>query len=173
MEVAEERIALPDGREIEGFLSVRTRDFVAIVAVSETDEVVTIRSYKHGPRRVSLSIPAGYVEEGEDPLTSAKRELREETGHEAPEWSSLGRYVVDGNYGVATEHVYLARGARKVTQPASGDLEEMEIGLVPLRDVISLVLRGEVTQLSSAAALALAFAVLNERGSPSRRATST
>ena len=173
MEVAEERIALPDGREIEGFLSVRTRDFVAIVAVSETDEVVTIRSYKHGPRRVSLSIPAGYVEEGEDPLTSAKRELREETGHEAPEWSSLGRYVVDGNYGVATEHVYLARGARKVTQPASGDLEEMEIRLVPLRDVISLVLRGEVAQLSSAAALALAFAVLNERGSPSRRATST
>src|SRR3989442_2568366 len=110
MEVAEERIALPDGREIEGFLSVSTRDSVAIVAVSDTDEVVTIRSYKHGPGRVSLSIPAGYVEEGEDPLTSAKRELREETGHEAPEWSSLGRYVVDGNYGVATEHVYLARG---------------------------------------------------------------
>jgi len=173
MEVAEERIALPDGREIEGFLSVRTRDFVAIVAVSEADEVVTLHSYKHGPRRVSLSVPAGYIEDGEDPLTSAKRELREETGFEADEWTPLGRYIVDGNYGIATEHVYLARGARKMTDPASGDLEEMEILFVPLQDVMSLVLRGEVAQLSSAAALALAFAFLNGRGLQSRHATST
>ena len=85
MEVAEERIALPDGREIEGFLSIRTRDFAAIVAVTEPHEVVLIRSYKHGSRRVSLAVPAGYIEEGEDPLTSAKRELREETGYEASE----------------------------------------------------------------------------------------
>ena len=91
MEVAEERIALPDGREIEGFLSIRTRDFAAIVAVTEPHEVVLIRSYKHGSRRVSLAVPAGYIEEGEDPLTSAKRELREETGYEASEWTSLGR----------------------------------------------------------------------------------
>src|SRR5438034_10262104 len=103
MEVAEERIALPDGREVEGYLSIRTRDFAAIVAVTEPHEVVLIRSYKHGSRRVSLAVPAGYVEDGEDPLESAKRELREETAYEASEWTSLGTYVVDGNYGVATE----------------------------------------------------------------------
>ena len=57
MEVAEERVALPDGREIDGFLSVRTRDFVAIVAVTEQDEFVLIRSYKHGPRTISLAVP--------------------------------------------------------------------------------------------------------------------
>ena len=163
MEVAEERIALPDGREIEGFLSIRTRDFAAIVAVTEPHEVVLIRSYKHGLRSFSLAVPAGYVEEGEDSLTSAKRELREETGYEASEWTSLGRYVVDGNYGVATEHVYLARRVKKVTEPASGDLEEMEILLVPLHDVMALLLRGEIAQLSSAAALALATLELEPR----------
>ena len=71
--------------------------------------------------------------------------------------------VVDGNYGVATEHVYLARRVKKVTEPASGDLEEMEILLVPLRDVVALLLRGEIAQLSSAAALALATLELEPR----------
>ncbi|HEV8469204.1 MAG TPA: NUDIX hydrolase [Candidatus Limnocylindria bacterium] len=163
MEVAEENIALPDGREIEGFLSIRTRDFVAIVAVSEGDEVVMIRSYKHGARSIALAVPAGYMEDGEDPLTSAKRELREETGYEASEWMSLGRFVVDGNYGVCAEHVFLARGAAKVTDPDSGDLEEMELVLVPVAEAIPRVRRGEIVQLSSAAALALAVAEFDER----------
>ena len=156
MEVAEERIALPDGREIDGFLSVRTRDFVVVVAVTDTSGIVLIRSYKHGLRRVSLACAAGYIEDDEEPLAAAKRELREETGYEAPEWTPLGQYVVDGNYGICTEHVYLARDARRVSEPASGDLEEIEVLLVPRDEVTELLRRGEIVQLASAAALALA-----------------
>jgi ADP-ribose pyrophosphatase len=156
MEVGEEQIALPDGREIEGFLWVRTRDFAAIIAITQHDEAILVRSYKHGPRTVSLAVPAGYIEESEAPLATAKRELREETGYEADDWTSLGRYVVDGNYGVATEHIYLARGARKMTEPESGDLEDMEIVLIPLREIGPLLRRGGVVQLSSVAALSLA-----------------
>ncbi|TMC79535.1 MAG: NUDIX hydrolase [Chloroflexi bacterium] len=173
MEVAEERIALPDGREVDAFLSIRTRDFAAIVAVTERDELVLIRSYKHGARTISLAVPAGYIEANEDPLAAAKRELLEETGHEARDWTPLGRFVVDGNYGVATENIFLARNARRIAEPASGDLEEMEILLVPLHDVMSLLLRGEVAQLSSAAALALAAVFLRDRDSRSPRVAST
>jgi len=158
MEVAEERVALPDGREIDGFLSVRTRDFVAIVAVTEQDEFVLIRSYKHGPRS----------EGGEDQLAAARRELREETGYEAGEWSALGRFVVDGNYGVATEHVFLGRGARRVAEPASGDLEEMEILLVPLAEIAGRLRAGEIAQLSSAAALALGVLELSRPAATGR-----
>ena len=125
MEVGEERVGLPDGREVDGFLWIRTRDFVAMVAVTESEEAILVRSYKHGTRTVSLAVPAGYIEDGEEPLAAAKRELREETGFASHDWISLGSYVVDGNYGVATEHIFLARAARKVSEPASGDLEEM------------------------------------------------
>ena len=168
MEVAEERVALPDGREIDGFLSVRTRDFVAIVAVTEQDEFVLIRSYKHGPRTISLAVPAGYIEGGEDQLAAARRELREETGYEAGEWSALGRFVVDGNYGVATEHVFLARGARRVAEPASGDLEEMETLVVPLAEIAGRLRAGEIAQLSSAAALALGVLELSRPAATGR-----
>jgi ADP-ribose pyrophosphatase len=163
MEVGDERVALPDGREVDGFLWVRARDFVAIVAITEREEVILLRAYKHGTRSISLAAPAGYLESGEEPVAAAKRELREETGHASEDWTSLGRYVVDGNYGVATEHIFLARGARKVSEPASGDLEEMETVIVPLAEVSDYLRRGEVVQLSSAAALALAALELRSR----------
>jgi ADP-ribose pyrophosphatase len=168
MEVGEERVGLPDGREVDGFLWVRMRDFVAMVAVTERKEVILVRAYKHGARRVSLAVPAGYIEDGEEPLAAAKRELREETGYESEDWASLGSFVVDGNYGVATEHIFLARTARKAVEPASGDLEEMEIVTVPHATVSDYVRRGEVVQLSSVAALALAELELRSQGPEAR-----
>jgi ADP-ribose pyrophosphatase len=81
------------------------------------------------------------------------------------DWASLGSYVVDGNYGVGTAHVFLARAARRVSEPASGDLEEMEIVVIPVAEVRDYVRRGEVVQLSSVAALALAEQTLRSRAS--------
>jgi 8-oxo-dGTP pyrophosphatase MutT (NUDIX family) len=163
MEVGDERVALPDGREIDGFLWIRTRDFAAIVAITPEREVVLLRSYKHGTRVVSLAVPAGYVEDGEQPLAAAQRELREETGYESSDWASLGRFVVDGNYGICTEHVFLARDVRLAGRPTSGDLEEMELVLTPIDDVTGLLREGEIVQLSSAAALSLALSALAAR----------
>ena len=163
MEVGEEKVQLPNGREVEGFLWIRTRDFVAMVAVTERDEVILVRSYKHGTRTVSLAVPAGYIEDGEDALAAAKRELQEETGYASEDWASLGHYVIDGNYGVATEHIFLARVARKVSEPASGDLEDMEVVAVPLAEISEYIRRGDIVQLSSAAALAIADQMLRPR----------
>jgi ADP-ribose pyrophosphatase len=164
MEVGEERIELPDGRTVDGFLWIRTREFAIVVAVTPEGEVVLERSYKHGPRRVATSLPAGYLEEGEAPVDAARRELLEETGYESDEWRSLGSFTVDGNYGVSTEHAFLATNARRTRGPGGSghdDLEEIELLTLPLGDAIALIERGEVVQLSSAAALALAAVALS------------
>ena len=108
-------------------------------------------------RVIALSFPAGYLDPGEDPLGAAKRELREEAGYEARDWTALGRYVVDGNYGCGAEHAFLARGAHRTTALPSDDLEEFEVSLLPLPDLITAWRRGEIAQLSSAAALGLAL----------------
>ena len=123
-----EDIQLPDGRIVQDFYTIDAPDYVMIVALTaDTNAAIVERSYKHGPRRVSLTLPAGYIEHGEDPLAAAQRELLEETGHVADSWQHLGTFTVDGNRGCGAAHIYLARDARQTAEPDAGDLEEMEI----------------------------------------------
>jgi ADP-ribose pyrophosphatase len=159
MEVAVEKVELPDGKVVDEYLSVQTRDFAMIVAFTQDGRIVMERSYKHGVRRVSLSLPAGYIEPGEDPLAAAKRELLEETGYAADDWRSLGTWVVDGNYGVCEEHAFVARGARAVKGPDHGDLEEIAVELHTVDEVFAALRSGDVAQLSTAAALGVALAL--------------
>ncbi len=163
MEVGVERVELPEGRVVDEYLWVRTRDFAMAVAITPDGRVVLERSYKHGPRNVALSLPAGYVEIGETPDQTARRELREETGYTSDEWRPLGSFTVDGNYGVCTAHFFLAQSARMSGEAGGAghdDLEEIEVLTLPLADALAAVARGEVAQLSSAAAIALAAAAL-------------
>jgi ADP-ribose pyrophosphatase len=152
-----EDVQLPDGRVVEGFFTLEMPDYVVVVALTPDGRVVVERNYKHGPRRVCLNLPAGYVEPGEDPLAAARRELLEETGYVADEWVSLGSFTNNGNRGCGVGHLFLARQAQNVAEPNAGDLEEMEIGLMGLDEVIETVRRGDVAVLSVAAAIGLAM----------------
>jgi len=160
--IGEETVELPDGRVVDDFGFIDMLEFAVIVPVTSGGETVLIRSYKHGIRGVSLSLPAGGFQTGEEPLAGAQRELREETGFEADRWVSLGHYVVDPNYGCGAMHAFIAHGARKVTEPDSGDLEEQELLVVPMADAIAKLEAGEIVHLASAAALALAAIALGE-----------
>jgi len=157
LEVAVEKIALPDGRVIEDFLQLRARDFVVVVPFTADGQIVMIRSYKHGPRRVTLALPAGLLDDDEQPERAAQRELLEETGYEATSWERIGSFVVESNYGLNTEHAFIARDARKVREPQSGDLEEIVVELHDRKEAIAAIRSGDVAQLSSAAAIALAL----------------
>ncbi len=158
--VGDERVQLPDGRVVEDFNWVRLRDYAVVMALSKGGDVVIERSYKHGARRVAISLPAGYLEENEDPESTARRELLEETGYAAASWTSLGRFVVDGNTGCGEMHAFLARGASRVAEPASGDLEEIAVELMPLSRLVRALAQGEIAQLGTAAAIGLASLAL-------------
>ncbi len=162
LRVWSEDLELPDGRSVDGFLGIEMHDYVVVVALTQEDLVITERGYKHGPRRVCISLPAGYIEPGEDPLEAARRELREETGYCAEDWESLGSFTNDGNRGGGSGHLFLARKARRVTSPNSGDLETIDIELRTLHQLLDATQTGEVAVISNAAAIALAFARLRD-----------
>src|SRR5882672_2146180 len=106
IEVFEEHIRLPDGR------------------------LVLMRHYRHGPGRMTHSLPSGFIEGDESPAEAAKRELLEETGYVADKWSELGSWVVDGNRRCGIEYVFLATGATRVGEPTSHDLAESTVELM-------------------------------------------
>jgi ADP-ribose pyrophosphatase len=152
-----EDVRLPDGRTIEGFLTIDAPDVAATVALTPDGQAVISRNYKHGPRRVCINLPAGYLNPGEEPLAAARRELLEETGYVADEWIALSESVESGNRGSGRTFLFLARGARRVAEPDADDLEELQIGLMPLPDLAQAVRSGEVAILSHVAAIGMAL----------------
>jgi ADP-ribose pyrophosphatase len=152
-----DEVELPSGQVVERFYSLDMPDHAIIVALTEDNQVVTERNYKHGPRRVCLNLPAGYLEPGEDPLEGAKRELLEETGHIAEDWTFLGAFHEDGNRGCGRAFIYLAHGARQVAEPNSDDLEDVVIELHTMTELLQALRDGDTPVLGIAAALGLAL----------------
>lgn len=150
-------VELPDGRRIPDWPWIITPDYVNVVAVTEDEHFLCFRQVKYGVEGITLGIVGGFVEEGEEPIQAARRELLEETGYESTDWTSLGSYRVDPNRGVATGHLYLARQARYVTPRNADDLEEQEIILLARAEMETALAGGEFKVLSWAAAVALAL----------------
>ncbi len=150
-------VELPDGRVIDDWPWIITPDYINVVAITTDGLYLVFRQTKYAVEGTSLAVVGGYLEPGEDPLAAAKRELLEETGHEAPDWTSLGHYAADGNRGSGTAHFYLARGARKVADTASDDLEEQELLRLSRAEMEAALAAGEFKVLGWAAVVALAL----------------
>jgi ADP-ribose pyrophosphatase len=150
-------VELPDGRVISEWPWVKTPDYVNVVAVTADSKFLCFRQVKYGIEGVTLSIVGGYINEGEEPLAAAQRELLEETGYESPDWLSLGSYLVDPNRGIATGHLFLARGVRYITPRDANDLEEQEMIILTRKQVEAALERGEIKVLAWAAAVAFAL----------------
>ncbi len=150
-------IELPDGKVLHDWPWIISPDYINVVAVTEDGKFLCFRQPKYGYQGISLAPVGGYLEPGEDPLLAAQRELREETGYEAPDWKSLGQYAVDGNHGAGKAHLFLARGAHHVTEPSSDDLEEQELLLLSRGEVEEALRKGEFKVVSWAANVAMAL----------------
>jgi len=159
-------IELPDGRRLSEWPWVIMPEYVNVVAVTAEGLFICFRQTKYSVDGVTLAPVGGYLEEGEDPLAAARRELLEETGYESPEWKSLGAYPVDGNHGGGFAHLFLAQQARKIAAPRADDLEEQELLLLERAEVKSALDRGEFKVLSWTAAFAMALLALSPAHSP-------
>jgi ADP-ribose pyrophosphatase len=155
-------VELPDGRVISEWPLVITPDYVNVLALTEGGQFLCFRQTKYGLDGTSLAPVGGYLEPGEEPLAAAQRELLEETGCEALEWINLGHYVVDGNRGAGTAHLFLARGARRASEPGADDLEEQELLCLSRSETEAALAAGEFKSLPWATVVALALLHLRE-----------
>lgn len=151
-----EEVLLPDGRIVPDYYQISVPSHVTVYSLTSAGEVICLRQYKHGPRRVVLTLPGGLVDEQEEPLKAAQRELLEETGYVCREWRCLGSFTVGGNQGIAIAYLYMASGAKKVRSPHSGDLEDMSLELHSQGEVRAEMAAGNFPILAHTAAIALA-----------------
>jgi 8-oxo-dGTP pyrophosphatase MutT (NUDIX family) len=141
--VREDAVTRPDGRPgIYGV--VEGAPAVAIVALTDDDRVHLVGHHRYPIDRFSWEIPAGACGAGEARLAAAQRELREETGLEAAEWTALGTAFPANGATTFELHAFLARGLT-AGQAAPDSTEQFESRLIALSDALRLIDAGEIT----------------------------
>jgi 8-oxo-dGTP pyrophosphatase MutT (NUDIX family) len=132
------------GEEHEFFV-IEAPDWVNIVAVTDTGEVLLIRQYRHGIDSETIEIPGGCVDPGETPLEAAKRELLEETGYVSDVWSCIGEVIPNPAIQNNTCYTFLARGLRKERDPDFDTTEYIVTFTAPVADIPKLVREKRIT----------------------------
>ena len=151
-------VRLPDGAEsVREY--VKHIGAVCILPLTDDGEVILERQYRYAVRQILTEIPAGKLDApGEDPLEAAKRELREETGATAREMIPLGEYY--GSPAILGERIrmFLARGLTFGETEFDED-EFLEVFRLPLDEAEAAVLRGEIPDGKTQAAILRAAAM--------------
>ena len=135
-------VELPNGRRSARDI-VRHPGAAAVVALTESGKIVLVRQYRTAIDRVTVEIPAGKLDPGEDPLDCAKRELHEETGFRAGRIRFLTSIVTSCGFCDEIIHIYLATKL-EFDAPNPDDDEFVNVDLVPLHELIDAVLDGKI-----------------------------
>jgi ADP-ribose pyrophosphatase len=122
------RVAIENDKEI-----VKHPGSTAILAIHE-GAAVLVRQHREPAKRRLLELPAGTLEEGEDPLASAQRELEEEVGLKGGRWRTLGTYFTSPGFLDEQMHVFLAEDLEEGEQDLDDD-EDVEIVHWPVEEV--------------------------------------
>src|SRR5260370_32419146 len=157
-QIFQEKVKLPSGRVLDDFYRIIMPEFALVVPVTPTGELLMVRGYRHGPRKVCLNVPGGLIEPGESPLEAAQRELLEETGYRAAEWVDLGAFIVDSNRQGGTAHLFLAKNIAQVETRRVDDAEELQIELMSPHQFLESIRKHDIVTLGTASAVALALA---------------
>ncbi|HEY6422705.1 MAG TPA: NUDIX hydrolase, partial [Pseudonocardiaceae bacterium] len=143
---------------------------VAVLPLHEDRSVVLIDQYRHPVGRRIRELPAGLLDApGEDPVTTARRELMEEVGLAAADWSVLVDVMVSPGFSDESVRVFLARELTEVGRAAGHEDDEeadLDVLRLPLDEAVRQVLASEIVNAATVAGLLAAHAVLAGTAAP-------
>lgn len=125
---------------------------VCIAALTDRKELLFVRQYRYPYGEVLLELPAGKLDVGEDPLEAGKRELKEETGAAARDYTDLGKLYPSPGYCGEVIHMYMATGLSYGEMNPDED-EFLEVEKIPLKKAAQMVLDNEIRDAKTQAAV--------------------
>jgi ADP-ribose pyrophosphatase len=151
LEVHNDQVRLPDGKRAAREY-IRHPGAVAIVPLFDDGRVLLERQFRYPHRREFIEIPAGKVDPGEPHLAAAKRELLEETGYTAEEWTRVGVIHTAIAYTDEAIEIFLAKKLDHVGRKLDQG-EFLETQILGFDEAIAMIRDGRITDAKTVAAL--------------------
>ena len=140
--VNETRVKYTNGIE-QTYHDIHRKSAVSVFPITHTYDVYLASQYRYTLQKKTLEAVAGIIEDGEQPLEAAKRELKEELGLTAETWDSLAAVEQSASIIRATQHLFLARDIKR-GKAFPEDSEEIAIVKLPLQEAIEKVMSGQI-----------------------------
>ena len=159
-DVRRDQVLLPDGKQTS-FDVVVHPGAVTLIPVDSAGRILFVRQFRYAVGEELLELPAGTLDEGEEPQTCAHREIREETGMSAGKLEKIGEFFLVPGYSTEFMYIYLATDLKP--DPLPGDEDEfITVEAVEQQKIPDLISRGILRDAKSLSALFLAESHLSQ-----------
>jgi ADP-ribose pyrophosphatase len=153
IKITHDTVKLPNGKTTFREY-IKHSGAVAVIAITSDNKIVLEYQYRHPVEQVMLEIPAGKLEDLEDPLEAAKRELKEETGFSANNWLHLGSCLPCIGYSSERIIYYLAQNLEPGTATLD-DGEFLETVVMDIDKCFDMAYQGKITDSKTLSGLML------------------
>jgi ADP-ribose pyrophosphatase len=136
---------------------------VCVVPLTDTNTVLMVKQYRYPMHEITLEIPAGKLELGEDPSECGLRELREEAGRTCGKYTSLGKLYPTPAYDTEIIYMYLAE---ELSAPEEQDLDEgefLDVIEIPLKEAVQMVMDNKIPDAKTQLALLKTWFILKDK----------
>lgn len=137
---------MPDGTLIPDYYVLEYPDWVNAIALTDDNQVILVRQYRHAAEEVILELPGGCIEKDEIPENAVRRELLEETGYEFEELEFLSTVYANPATAKNKTYCYIAKGGKRIAEQQLDRGEEIDIELVSPEKLKELVLNNAFGQ---------------------------
>ena len=159
--VTRDTAELEDGKEVQRDV-VHHSGGVCVVPLTEKGTVLMVKQFRYPMQQVTLEIPAGKLEAGEDPADCGRRVLREEAGRTCGKYTPLGKLFPTPAYDTEVIHMYLAQ---ELSAPEAQDLDDgefLDVTELPLEQAVHMVMDGEIPDAKTQIALLKTYVLLQK-----------